>query len=146
MVPNRTSLKSSSVGKLSLLAIPRSMPAQDDLCKFNGHSRSSPGGVQSWTGAKASPTAGQAAPGQSQEPCKPRRQRQPQPLAPVRSSFVTNLSTTAIYLSKHALPMYRNGAYTGLAITNPLVLYRALLAQRRILPDPAQLRLGAVRH
>ena len=30
----------------------------------------------------------------------------------------------------------------GLAITNPLVLYRALLATKRIVPDPAQHRLG----
>ena len=31
---------------------------------------------------------------------------------------------------------------TGLAITNPLVLYRALLATNRIEADPAQHRLG----
>ena len=31
---------------------------------------------------------------------------------------------------------------TGLAITNPLVLYRTLLATRRIDPDPAQHRLA----
>jgi len=31
---------------------------------------------------------------------------------------------------------------TGLTITNPLVLYRALVATKRISPDPAQLRLG----
>jgi len=31
---------------------------------------------------------------------------------------------------------------TGLSITNPLVLYRSLIATNRIRPDPAQLRLG----
>lgn len=31
---------------------------------------------------------------------------------------------------------------TGVAITNPLVLYRALLATNRIRSDPAQHRLG----
>jgi hypothetical protein len=31
---------------------------------------------------------------------------------------------------------------TGVAITNPLVLYRALLATNRITQDPAQHRLG----
>ncbi len=34
------------------------------------------------------------------------------------------------------------GASTGLAITNPLVKYRALLATNRIRPDPAQHRLA----
>jgi hypothetical protein len=31
---------------------------------------------------------------------------------------------------------------TGLTITNPLVLYRALIATNRLSPDPSQLRLG----
>jgi protein AFG1 len=31
---------------------------------------------------------------------------------------------------------------TGVAITNPLVLYRSLLATNRIRADPAQHRLG----
>jgi len=35
---------------------------------------------------------------------------------------------------------------TGLTITNPLVLYRALVATNRINPDPAQLRLGEIAH
>jgi hypothetical protein len=30
----------------------------------------------------------------------------------------------------------------GLTITNPLVLYRSLVATKRIVPDPAQHRLG----
>lgn len=33
-------------------------------------------------------------------------------------------------------------ATTKLAITNPLVAYRALVATNRITPDPVQLRLG----
>jgi hypothetical protein len=37
-------------------------------------------------------------------------------------------------------------ATTGLTITNPLVLYRALVATNRINPDPAQLRLGEIAH
>ena len=35
-----------------------------------------------------------------------------------------------------------NNAATGLVITNPLVLYRSLLATKRIAPDPAQHRLA----
>lgn len=31
---------------------------------------------------------------------------------------------------------------TGVAITNPLVLYRSLIATQKIRPDPAQHRLG----
>jgi hypothetical protein len=31
---------------------------------------------------------------------------------------------------------------TGIAITNPLVLYRSLIATQKIRPDPAQHRLG----
>jgi hypothetical protein len=31
---------------------------------------------------------------------------------------------------------------TGLAITNPLVLYRSLIATQKIRPDPGQHRLG----
>ncbi|OCL03602.1 hypothetical protein AOQ84DRAFT_433860, partial [Glonium stellatum] len=38
--------------------------------------------------------------------------------------------------------MYSGGSSTGLTITNPLVLYRALLATNRISPDPAQHRLA----
>ncbi|KAF2101047.1 hypothetical protein NA57DRAFT_37394 [Rhizodiscina lignyota] len=38
--------------------------------------------------------------------------------------------------------MHSHGASSGLTITNPLVLYRALLARGSILPDPAQLRLA----
>jgi protein AFG1 len=34
---------------------------------------------------------------------------------------------------------------TGLTITNPLVLYRALVATNRIRPDPSQLRLGMLK-
>lgn len=33
-------------------------------------------------------------------------------------------------------------AGTGVAITNPLVLYRSLIATQKIRPDPAQHRLG----
>jgi protein AFG1 len=33
-------------------------------------------------------------------------------------------------------------ATTGVAITNPLVLYRSLITTHRIRPDPAQHRLG----
>lgn len=36
-------------------------------------------------------------------------------------------------------------ATTGLTITNPLVLYRTLVATNRINSDPAQLRLGEVK-
>ena len=35
-----------------------------------------------------------------------------------------------------------NNTATGLVITNPLVLYRSLLATKRIAPDPAQHRLA----
>lgn len=38
--------------------------------------------------------------------------------------------------------MRLSGSSTELTITNPLVLYRALLATNRIAPDPAQHRLG----
>lgn len=31
---------------------------------------------------------------------------------------------------------------TGITITNPLVLYRSLIATQKIRPDPAQHRLG----
>jgi hypothetical protein len=33
---------------------------------------------------------------------------------------------------------------TGVTITNPLVLYRSLIATQKIRPDPAQHRLGTV--
>ena len=39
-----------------------------------------------------------------------------------------------------AVQMPPNG--TGVTITNPLVLYRSLLATQKIRPDPAQHRLG----
>lgn len=39
-------------------------------------------------------------------------------------------------------PMPPLSSSTGVAITNPLVLYRALLATKRIDPDPAQHRLA----
>lgn len=45
----------------------------------------------------------------------------------------------------HAFPMPPTGpvmASTGLAITNPLIAYRALLATKRLDPDPAQHRLA----
>jgi hypothetical protein len=38
-----------------------------------------------------------------------------------------------------------NVSSTGVTITNPLVLYRALLATNRIKPDQAQYRLGWLR-
>lgn len=42
--------------------------------------------------------------------------------------------------------MSLSAAGTGVAITNPLVLYRALVATNRITPDPSQHRLGRFKY
>lgn len=50
------------------------------------------------------------------------------------SSIATFINVSTMHL--------HNTSSTGLTITNPLVLYRALLATHRILPDPSQHRLA----
>lgn len=55
----------------------------------------------------------------------------------VQLLYQTNLLSISLLLA-----MSLSAAGTGLAITNPLVLYRALIATNRITPDPAQHRLG----
>ena len=51
-----------------------------------------------------------------------------------------------LHSSSHKFPFSMPPSKASLTITNPLVLYRSLVATNRIQPDPAQHRLGDVDH